>query len=593
MKNKLFYLFIIFYLIAFQQNALANNAIYFEGRIASYKQNSYKILKQVKKSFDYNGGLNNVTIILSNANQKQNITTLADGSFHLELSKQALYKVTIQKKGFEEVSFNINTQNVAKEYFCDLNTFLGIEVILIEETKSQKIHHLGTYFFNDKKRNFNFKTQLESDENWIQNNIFLAQKSSEMNYSSFQTIEVNKDAVLNKDSVVTEPPQKTESIVKDLKKIEQLLLKTDVLTSQEIEHYKQLLIQIKQQLAEQKLKHQSQNSGMLIANLEAEILFFEAQLKKAEQNIFLKEQEVILYNKLNKLGLSLFMILLIFTLFIIYSFFEKKRKNKQLTAQNKLINAQNERMNDSLNYAQIIQNSIFKSKLHLNKMHPNNVLFTKAKDIISGDFYWFHVVDGKKILAVADCTGHGVPGAMLTILGNTFLDDIIVKNKETNPAKIIFQLNEKLIQVLEQENKNIGIYGMDIALLVIDDDNQKIKFSGAMNGMYHINSEQKLTEIKGSMISLGQPTNFINDENIECIEIDYNKNDAFFLFTDGYMDQFGGKNNEKLNKEKFEKLLKVVTNNFENGTKIVAEYLEDWKKETIQTDDILILGIKL
>ena len=265
-----------------------------------------------------------------------------------------------------------------------------------EETKSQKTHHLGTYFFNDKKRNFNFKTQLESDENWIQNNIFLAQKSSEMNYSSFQTIEVNKDAVLNKDSVVTEPPQKTESIVKDLKKIEQLLLKTDVLTSQEIEHYKQLLIQIKQQLAEQKLKHQSQNSGMLIANLEAEILFFEAQLKKAEQNIFLKEQEVILYNKLNKLGLSLFMILLIFTLFIIYSFFEKKRKNKQLTAQNKLINAQNERMNDSLNYAQIIQNSIFKSKLHLNKMHPNNVLFTKAKDIISGDFYWFHVVDGKK-----------------------------------------------------------------------------------------------------------------------------------------------------------------------------------------------------
>ena len=196
-------------------------------------------------------------------------------------------------------------------------------------------------------------------------------------------------------------------------------------------------------------------------------------------------------------------------------------------------------------------------------------------------------------MAVADCTGHGVPGAMLTILGNTFLDDIIIKNKETNPAKIIFQLNEKLIQVLEQENKNIGIYGMDIALLVIDDDNQKIKFSGAMNGMYHINSEQKLTEIKGSMISLGQPTNFINNENIECIEIDYNKNDAFFLFTDGYMDQFGGKNNEKLNKEKFEKLLKVVTNNFENGTKIVAEYLEDWKKETIQTDDILILGIKL
>ena len=223
----------------------------------------------------------------------------------------------------------------------------------------------------------------------------------------------------------------------------------------------------------------------------------------------------------------------------------------------------------------------------------------KAKDIISGDFYWFRnvVVDEKryKIVVTADCTGHGVPGAIMTIVGFFLLEHIVDKEKIVLPHSILEALDEGITDAFtSSSNESIKVReGMDASILVFDEENRKIHYAGANRPLYYkTQNDENIQIIKGSRAALGGERR--KKPKIFTIHtLDYTKDAYFYLFSDGYTDQFGGNKDKKFGSRRFRQLLN------ENSSKNISQMqheiqsaFENWKSYTPQTDDVVMIGIK-
>jgi serine phosphatase RsbU (regulator of sigma subunit) len=247
------------------------------------------------------------------------------------------------------------------------------------------------------------------------------------------------------------------------------------------------------------------------------------------------------------------------------------------------------------NSAKRIQKAILGPPQSITQHCPDATIYYKPVSIVSGDFYWFGELDDKKIIIAADCTGHGVAGAFMTILGCVLLNEIIYLNREVNPAKILYQLDEKILQNL-QGKKNIPAEkihnGMDIAILVIDKNTNKIQFSGAKIPLYSIKNNE-ISEIKGSIFPIGGHK-FRNEKVFTTQTFDFEKGDIIYMASDGFQDQFGGKENKKYLKKRFrEFLLEISALPMNEQEQIIKQELLTWKGDSRQIDDVLVLGIKL
>lgn len=243
---------------------------------------------------------------------------------------------------------------------------------------------------------------------------------------------------------------------------------------------------------------------------------------------------------------------------------------------------------DSINYSKRIQKSIFPSKDDITCIFPDNFIIFKPKDIVSGDFYWCIEIDNKKIIVVGDCTGHGVPGAFMTIIGINMLKEIL-HDGIYESAKILNAINHKLKDQLSKNNDSIND-GMDLGVCVID--NSIIEFSGAHFPLYHQNGNQ-LVEYKGTNIFLG---NYNIAKEIKTHYIPYKKNDLIYLVTDGFPDQKGGKKGKKYYYKPLKNLLQNNSSQPLNKQKEILETeFNNWieKGNTSQVDDVTIVGIKL
>jgi serine phosphatase RsbU (regulator of sigma subunit)/O-acetyl-ADP-ribose deacetylase (regulator of RNase III) len=266
-------------------------------------------------------------------------------------------------------------------------------------------------------------------------------------------------------------------------------------------------------------------------------------------------------------------------------------QNKEIQDNRKLIAEQYQNLTSSIQYALRIQSAILPPEELLNSSLSEYFIFYKPKDILSGDFYWFGNADSELIIVAADCTGHGVPGALLSMLGMTFINEIVKTKKLTSPCKILDMLREQLHEAFTKSKESDSVKdGMEIAVLAINPEKKKLKYAGAGIGLYLVTNGNiiEYKADKDTIPSFGQSKNF-TDHNI-----DLNGNDNFYIFSDGFPDQFGSLKNKKYGYRRLRSLFEGLYGTpMKEQSSIIKSDFEKWKGDYEQTDDVMLLGFRL
>ena len=296
-------------------------------------------------------------------------------------------------------------------------------------------------------------------------------------------------------------------------------------------------------------------------------------------------------------------IIVVILLFFIYKIYAQKRdinielakKNLEIEDQRQLLENVNEKMLDSINYAKYIQESFLRSESDVQKHLPEFFILNRPKDIVSGDFYWFSQQGTKSIIAVVDCTGHGVPGAFMSMMGNTLLNEIVNTLGTTDPAQILDKLHKGVYYTLQQnQSTNSAQDGMDIAICVYDHTTRELSFAGAHNPIYIVQTKPEL--IKADAVSIGGSHAMFmgTKKGFTTKVIDCKSKTEIYLFSDGFIDQFGGPKRKKFGYDNFEAMLREVSDLPMQEQKMIFEkQFDQWKGNQSQIDDVLVMGIKI
>jgi len=271
---------------------------------------------------------------------------------------------------------------------------------------------------------------------------------------------------------------------------------------------------------------------------------------------------------------------------------ELQRQRDMANTQRNQIAIKNNEITSSIQYAKSIQSAVLPEDNFITKILDHYFIFFQPKDIVSGDFYFINQKGNKMILAAVDCTGHGVPGAFMSLLGMSLLNDIIDEMGESNASDILNVLRTRVIQSLHQKNEPEENHdGMDIALCVWDKTTNMLDFAGAYNSLYFIR-DNKLTEYKGTRMSISIRSKL--EEAYTNHQIQLQKGDVFYLFTDGYSDQISDSTHKKMTRRRFKDLLlSINTQDLLKQKLEVVDYFEQWKGNYEQVDDVLVMGVRV
>jgi len=264
---------------------------------------------------------------------------------------------------------------------------------------------------------------------------------------------------------------------------------------------------------------------------------------------------------------------------------------EEIRAQRDKIEDKNSEIIKSITYARKIQKSLIPQSKILYSYFNDFFIFNKPKDILSGDFYWTNTYNNKVIVAVADCTGHGIPAALLSVLGISMLNEITLKYADLKASEILDYLKIGVVTALSHSNgEDKSKDGMDMSLIIYDKENKLIEFAGAYNPFVVVRKNE-LINISGDRMPIGL---FEIEKKFTNHTFDIEENDMIYLFSDGFADQFGGLNNKKIKRKKFKELL-ITTNTL--PVTIQKEHInvffKKWKGENEQVDDVLIVGLRV
>ncbi len=260
------------------------------------------------------------------------------------------------------------------------------------------------------------------------------------------------------------------------------------------------------------------------------------------------------------------------------------------------ITSQKEEIIASINYAKKIQKAVLPSKELADKILNEQFVFFKPRDIVSGDFYWIKQIMNFSIVVTADCTGHGVPGAFLSMLGSSFLNEIVTKQRLDNPGEMQDKLRNKIKKSLNQTGqKREQKDGMDMSLYIVDNETRELQFSGAYNPIYIVreeNNDKELIQLSADRQPIGIYT---KETKFSTQKFQLQENDCVYSFTDGFADQFGGNSGfTKYKSKRFkELLLKVSSKSMIEQKEILDKEFYEWKGNTGQLDDILVIGVRV
>lgn len=270
---------------------------------------------------------------------------------------------------------------------------------------------------------------------------------------------------------------------------------------------------------------------------------------------------------------------------------EVVRQKDEILIKNTVLEIQKREIEDSIRYARRIQSAVIPSEKDCINLLTDAFVLFRPLNIVSGDFYWISQVGNKIIFTAADCTGHGVPGAFMSMLGVAFLNEIVNKDKITEPDLILNNLRAKVIQALQQQGiSGEARDGMDIAIVTIDKTENKLAYAGAYNPLIMIHNGE-IIETAGDKMPIGI---YENMAPFQRHELDINTGDVFYMSSDGYEDQFGGPDGKKFKAKQFKQLLLEIHNQpMEKQKEILEKRFEEWKGDLPQIDDVVVIGLKI
>jgi len=270
---------------------------------------------------------------------------------------------------------------------------------------------------------------------------------------------------------------------------------------------------------------------------------------------------------------------------------KEEEQANEIKTSHTIIEQKNKDITDSINYAKRIQEGILPPHDHVNRYIPDSFLIFRPRDIVSGDFYWFAETEDHFLLAAVDCTGHGVPGGFMSMIGHTLLNEIVNQKRIIEPGKILDLLDEGVKKAIKSKDDTESKDGMDVALLTFKKDLSSVQFAGAFRPLLFIR-DGILSEYKANRFPIGGGS-YVKTE-FETHKIDLQKGDALYIFSDGYADQIGGEGSKKFMTKQFKTLLQNNhTLSMTDQGKIYAKALDSWQGEHEQMDDILVIGIRV
>ena len=321
--------------------------------------------------------------------------------------------------------------------------------------------------------------------------------------------------------------------------------------------------------------------------------------QEAEEKKYVKSKNNFQFLIIGLAGAGMLLILVL----IGRGYFTKRKSNikladinEELESQKSIIEAKNKDITDSILYAQKIQEAMLHSHTDVSNVFPDSFIIYKPKDIVAGDFYWWVNEGNRFYLAAADCTGHGVPGAMISVACASILNKSVKELGLSKPSDILDKTTELVVEAFSI-NENEQTYmkdGMDIALCAIEKvgkDNVTIEFSGANNPLWIFRKNGEFEEIRGDRQPIGY---FENQKPFTNSSIALEKGDTIYIFSDGYADQFGGRKNKKFKSSNLKKkLLSIQSSSLEVQKEILEKEFEEWKGNLAQTDDVCVIGVKI
>ncbi len=359
----------------------------------------------------------------------------------------------------------------------------------------------------------------------------------------------------------------------------------------------------KEALAEAEIKYEYDKKAFSdsLVNLQKQRVF--------DASLEVKNAELKSQNRITN-GIIFILFLIVVFSIILWLRFQKNQQEKDLIKEQKNImdeayieleenkieiEKKNKEIIDSIYYARYIQRALYPDEDHMKAFFNDYVIFNLPKDIVGGDFHWFKSFGDKAIAIAADCTGHGVPGGFITVLGNLFIESSTGDHPKS-PNEILSDINSELVTVLKQHEKDAIQDGMDLGICLIDKKTRKITFSGSRNGVYVVNKEGDLNEIKGDYTPVGgfySKKEKINNRKYETHEIKLKKDEWVFMYSDGYYDQFGGDRNKSMGSTRFKDALVHAVKNKKLQTSDFKNHFFSWMGENEQLDDVLLMGFTI
>ncbi|MGJ3234028.1 AAA family ATPase [Marivirga sp.] len=279
---------------------------------------------------------------------------------------------------------------------------------------------------------------------------------------------------------------------------------------------------------------------------------------------------------------------------MLYENLEEKvqARTAEVVEQKEIIEKKNENITASIKYAERIQSAALPTNESISESLKENFIYFKPRDIVSGDFYWFAKTEYKIFIAAIDCTGHGVPGAFMSLVGESHLTSIVKQNNILQPGKILDHLHDAIQRSLKQDETN-NQDGMDAALCAIDIKANTLEYAGANNPLVEVDKEGEMKIIKANKMAIGGKRKTRKNDRFTNHKIDLTKGSTYYIYSDGYADQFGGPDDRKFMVGKMKKLLQEIAHEpMEKQKSILDDRFESWKGQQSQVDDVLVIGFR-